>query len=667
MSKKILINASSQETRIALLEDNRVSEIFLERNSDKGIVGNIYKGKVVRVLPGMQAAFVDIGHERAAFLYAGDFLASRFNNEDEDFDDEAEADSGSNNRRRRRRGSEEVPPIAELVKPGQEILVQVAKGPIGTKGARLTCHLSLPGRFLVFMPNLKHNGVSRKIESHDLRRKLKKIIDQHRAKEGGFIVRTAAGADGIDEKKVKADVDYLSNLWDKINRKFKASGAPKLLHYDLDLTTRMIRDQLDEEIDFMIVDNPTEHRKVLRFIKNFHPELKEKVELYDDALPLFDRFGVEAEIQRALNKRVWLKSGGYLIIESTEALSTIDVNTGRFVGKKNLEETILRTNLEAAEEIVRQLRLRNMGGIIILDFIDMEKESSKEQVYRHLEQLVKQDRQKTTILKISNLGLIEMTRKRSRDSLHRFLTQTCPTCDGRAFVKTPTALAHQALRDLRRELPLVETDYVHLTVHPEVHKVLTGSEQAGLVGLEKMYQKGVRLHADPQYHFEQISINPATQGKPKTPPPLPQLEALDKIIEAKSLVQEEEETAYTDADYQADVASISEFRKKQLAEAERALEKSKAPSSPAAPAASVDEPQDHYHREEESDSDEEGFESPVIREGSQMEVSNDSDDDDDEDEEGDYEDYDRTESEESSSEKREASAESGSTKGPVAS
>jgi ribonuclease G len=628
VSKKILINASSQETRIALIEDNRVSEIFLERNSDKGIVGNIYKGKVVRVLPGMQAAFVDIGHERAAFLYAGDFLASRFNGEDEDFEEEDQD-------RRRRRGSEDIPPIAELVKPGQEILVQVAKGPIGTKGARLTCHLSLPGRFLVFMPNLKHNGVSRKIDNYELRRKLKKVIDQYKQKEGGFIVRTAAGSDGIDEKQVKADVEYLADLWQKINRKFQTSGAPKLLHYDLDLTTRMIRDQLDEEIDFMIVDHPSEHRKVLRFIKNFHPELKAKVELYEDAIPLFDRFGVEAEIQRALNKRVWLKSGGYLIIESTEALSTIDVNTGRFVGKKNLEETILRTNLEAAEEIVRQLRLRNMGGIIIIDFIDMEKDSSKEQVYRHLEQLVRQDRQKTTILKISNLGLIEMTRKRSRDSLHRFLTQTCPTCDGRAFVKTPTSLAHQALRDLRRELPILEADYVHLTVHPEVHQILTGSEQAGLVALEKMYQKGVRLHADPATHFEQISIVPASQAKPKTPPPVAQLEALDKIIEAKSLVGIEEEEAYSDADYQADVASIKSHRQKQLADAERALDQAavrkeaKSLPSPKPNLEAVNSPEESYRNENSFASEEDEIESPVIRETAELANRMDEDEDDD--------------------------------------
>ncbi|TVQ80072.1 MAG: Rne/Rng family ribonuclease [Bradymonadales bacterium] len=616
MAKKILINSTPQETRIALVEDGRISEIFLERNADKGIVGNIYKGKVVRVLPGMQAAFVDIGHERAAFLYAGDFVPTQAKGEDADFGEEEPG-------RRRRRSSEEIPPIAELVKPGQEILCQVAKGPLGTKGARLTCHISLPGRFLVFMPGLKHNGVSRKIESYDARKKLKKLMDQHRSKEGGFIVRTAAAGDGIEAKLLKADVEYLLSLWQKVHRKYKNSGAPKLLHYDLDLTTRMIRDHLDEEIDFMIVDSAIEHKKVLRFLKSFQPELKNKVEFYQDPIPLFDRFHVEAEIQRALNKRVWLKSGGYLIIESTEALSTIDVNTGRFVGKKNLEETILRTNLEAAEEIVRQLRLRNMGGIIIIDFIDMEKESSKEQVYRHLEQLVRDDKQKTTILKISNLGLIEMTRKRSREPLHRFLTKTCPTCDGRAFVKNPVSLAHQALRDLRRELPGISADYVHLGVHPEVFQILNGPENQALMALEKNFQKGIKLHSEASFHYEQISINPSTESKPKLgPPPCLQLEALDKIVTAEAIDDEDE--SYGEEDYQKDVAEIQAVRRAQLEEAEKKLSR-KSGIEQASSAESSENGNEGFSPHEdlvkieppdqESDTeDDDGVESPVIRE-----------------------------------------------------
>lgn len=559
MSKEILINSTPQETRIALLEEKRIAEFFFERNSDKGIVGNIYKGKVVRVLPGMQAAFVDIGHERAAFLYAGDFYKSKHTAEDLDIDEEETVEASGN--RRRRRGHEEVPPIAQLVREGQEILVQVAKGPIGTKGARLTCHISLPGRFLVFMPTLKHNGVSRKIESYDQRRRLKKIIDHFKSREGGFIVRTAASA-GSPERQIKADVDYLLNLWKKIGRKFQSGGAPLLLHYDLDLTTRVIRDYLDDDIERLIVDSGVEHRRVLRFIRNFNPELRNKVELYQDPLPLFDRYRVEPEISKALGKRVWLKSGGYLIIETTEALTSIDVNTGRFVGKKTLEETITKTNLEAAEEIVKQLRLRNIGGIIIIDFIDMERESSKEQVYRFLEGLLREDKSKTTILKISNLGLVEMTRKRSRESVVRYMTETCTTCDGRGFVKSRIALAHQVLRDIRRELPAMDGDHLYVSMHPEVHAVLKSHENDTLVGLEKQYQKGIRLIANPEFNFEQIALQTKDPARTKTTPlaPLAPVKQTTAVPEARDDDEDD-----LDA-YKADVAAIEQARRdKELA------------------------------------------------------------------------------------------------------
>jgi len=559
MSKQILINSTPQETRIALLDNGRVAELFFERNLDKGIVGNIYKGRVVRVLPGMQAAFIDIGHERAAFLYAGDFLSSKAVSDDIDPEEEFEAHDSHG--RRRRRSAEDVPPIAELVKEGQEILVQVAKGPIGTKGARVTCHLSMPGRFLVFMPSLKHNGVSRKIDNYDLRKKLKRLIDQYRSKEGGFIVRTAAASGGmISEKQIKNDVEYLLSLWQKISRKFKGSGAPKLLHYDLDLTSRVIRDHLDEEIDLMVVDNEAEHRRVLRFIRNFNPELKNKIELYADQIPLFDRYNIENEIHKALGKRVWLKSGGYLIIEHTEALTSIDVNTGRFVGKKNLEETILRTNLESCEEIVRQLRLRNMGGIIIIDFIDMEKEASKEQVYRYLDKLVREDKQKTTILKISNLGLVEMTRKRSREPLHRYHTETCPTCDGRGFLKSSMTLAHQALRDMRREMPYLNQDHLFVTVHPEVAKILDGPERHSVIDLEKSYQKGIKVKSDPTFHMEQIAITPSLAPKLKGAQGMSPLPILPKSSKAAEYVNDEEDLKDDSAEYQSDVESIASFR-----------------------------------------------------------------------------------------------------------
>lgn len=602
MAKEIIINATPQETRLALVQDKKVVELFFERNADKGIVGNIYKGKVVRVLPGMQAAFVDIGHERAAFLYAGDFHKSRHNVEDLDIDEEEGLERQEN--RKRRRGWEEVPPIAELVREGQEILVQVAKGPIGTKGARLTCHLSLPGRHVVFMPTLKHNGVSRKIESYEHRKKLKRIIDQHRTREGGFIVRTAASM-GSPERQIRSDVDYLLNLWKKVERNFQSHSAPKLLHYDLDLTTRVIRDFLDEDIDRVIVDSEREHRRILRFIRSFNPELREKIDLHTEPTPIFDKFGVEAEINKALGKRVWLKSGGYLIIETTEALTSIDVNTGRFVGKKTLEETILKTNLEAAEEIVKQLRLRNIGGIIIIDFIDMEKDSSKEQVYRFLDELLKDDKSRTTVLKISNLGLVEMTRKRSRESVMRYMTESCPTCDGRGHVKSKVTLAHQALRDIRRELPLLQEDHLYVTLHPEVYAVLKHEESETIVNLEKQFQKGIKMTADPQFHIEQIAIASSPQGKLKNLQPL--------IAEKKKAPPEPEED--DEKEYLADLEAIrkaKEARKLAEAEAQAAKERSQQMSSAeASQAAENAEPE--TWTETETNIEEEEIETPLIR------------------------------------------------------
>lgn len=558
MTKEILINSTPQETRIALLEDRKTAELFFERNSDKGIVGNVYKGKVVRVLPGMQAAFVDIGHERAAFLYAGDFYKSKHNADDLDIDDDDNFEKVE--QKKKRKGWEEVPPIAELVREGQEILVQVAKGPIGTKGARLTCHISLPGRTVVFMPTLKHNGVSRKIESYDLRKKLKKIIDQFKSKEGGFIVRTAASS-GSTERQIRSDVDYLLNLWKKIERNFQSSAAPKLLHYDLDLTTRLIRDFLDDDVDRVIVDSEREHRRILRFIRNFNPELREKIDFHQDAIPLFDQYHVEQEIHKALSKRVWLKSGGYLIIETTEALTSIDVNTGRFVGKKTLEETILKTNIEAAEEIVKQLRLRNIGGIIIIDFIDMERDQSKEQVYRFLEEHLRKDKSRTTILKISSLGLVEMTRKRSRESVHRYLTDSCPACEGRGFVKNRVSLAHQVLRDVRRELPTLESDHLHVTVHPDVYNVLMDLEGSALIALEKQFQKGIKVHSNPQFHFEQIAIGSSPNASSKSTAPL---QAKKKPAHRHEELDEDD-----DAAYQADVAAIRQAKERKAAEAQK--------------------------------------------------------------------------------------------------
>lgn len=640
MAKQILINSTQQETRIALMDDDRVMELFFERNSDKGIVGNVYKGKVVRVLPGMQAAFVDIGHERAAFLYAGDFYHSRHNTAEfeDDEDDENDRPGGrSPNKGRRRRNYDDVPPIAQLVKEGQEILVQVAKGPIGTKGARVTCHLSLPGRFVVFMPTLKHNGVSRKIDDFDLRKRLKKMIDQHKSEEGGFIVRTAAG-NTMSEKQIRNDVDYLKSLWSRINRKFKTSAAPRLLHYDLDLTTRTIRDNLDEDIEYLIMDSKHEHRKVLKFIRNFNPELKRKVELYQDPIPLFDRFGVEAEINKALGKRVWLKSGGYLIIETTEALTSIDVNTGRFVGKKTLEETILKTNLEAAEELVRQLRLRNIGGIIIIDFIDMERESSKDQVYRYVENLVRDDKQRTTILKISNLGLVEMTRKRARTPIHRYLAESCPHCDGRGFQKSAITVAHQALRDMRRELPHCDQDYLHVVVSPDVFSILTKEEHANVVALEKSFQKGIKLQSDPNFHLEQVGISPSNAPKLKGAKLAP-LPFMQKVEISENYFEDDYDRQDDEEAYQKDVQEIQSHRDEHLKKVQMSAEKARAEAAHKAVEQDEHEAsvtalyadERNLSDEDADDSDDDSVDSPVIRSSEESQSSENWEDDDDDD------------------------------------
>ncbi|OGR30747.1 MAG: ribonuclease G, partial [Desulfuromonadales bacterium GWC2_61_20] len=405
MAKELVINTTSHETRVALIENGHIAELYIERNRERGIVGNIYQGKVIRVLPGMQAAFVDIGLEKAAFLYVADVL------------DEMEAVEqfvdGQPQHARPADGSEEgpvLPPIEELLDEGEELLVQIAKEPLGTKGARITSHISLPGRHLVYMPTVDHIGISRRIENEEEKDRLRGIIEAIRPPGTGFIVRTAA--EGKSDEDLLADMEFLVGLWQDISRRRENRSAPALIHSDLDVTSKVLRDILTEDVDRIVVDSQVEHDKIVAFIDTFMPKLKYVIDLYDSEEPIFDAFGLEVEIARALGRKVWLKSGGYIIIEQTEALTAIDVNTGRFVGKHNLEDTILKTNLEAVKEIAFQLRLRNIGGLIIIDFIDMEKEAHREKVHSALEEALRIDKAKTNILKISELGLAEMTRKR---------------------------------------------------------------------------------------------------------------------------------------------------------------------------------------------------------------------------------------------------------------
>ncbi|TWJ17599.1 Rne/Rng family ribonuclease [Geobacter argillaceus] len=503
MPNELVINTSSHETRVALIENGTIAELYIERSKVKGIVGNIYKGKVVRVLPGMQAAFVDIGLEKAAFLYVADV-----------FDALDEYDSFmEGNGSKKEVGQEEesegpvlhpMHPIEDLLQEGQELLVQISKEPIGTKGARITSHISLPGRHLVYMPTVDHVGISRRIEDEEERERLREIVDRIRPAGSGFIVRTVS--EGKSEDDLLADLKYLLKLWEEVAKKKDNVHAPALIHSDLDVTQKVVRDILTESVDRIVVDSKPEYDKVVQFITTFMPKMKYSIELYDEEEPIFDNFGLEVEISRALGRKVWLKSGGYIIIEQTEALTAIDVNTGRFVGKHNLEDTILKTNLEAVKEIAYQLRLRNLGGIIIIDFIDMEKEVNREKVYGALEEALKADKSKTNILKISELGLVEMTRKRVRESMGRMMCEPCPYCEGRGYVKSKITVCHEIFRELRREMLDIRGAKVTLTVHPQVADLLYDEERRGLEELERRFKKRITVRAKPGFHQEQFEI-----------------------------------------------------------------------------------------------------------------------------------------------------------------
>jgi ribonuclease G len=503
MANELVINTTSHETRVALIENGTIAELYIERSKVKGIVGNIYKGRVVRVLPGMQAAFVDIGLEKAAFLYVADVFDAL--DEYESFMD------GNGKKMEPQEGDGESPvlqpmhPIEELLQEGQELLVQVSKEPIGTKGARITSHISLPGRHLVYMPTVDHVGISRRIEDEEERERLKEIVERTKPVGSGFIVRTVS--EGKSEEDLLADMKYLLTLWEEVAKKKDRGGAPALIHSDLDVTQKVVRDILTEQVDRIVVDAKPEHDRIVQFITTFMPKMKYSIELYDEEEPIFDHFGLEVEISRALGRKVWLKSGGYIIIEQTEALTAIDVNTGRFVGKHNLEDTILKTNLEAVKEISYQLRLRNIGGIIIIDFIDMEKEVNRDKVYAALEEALKSDKSKTNILKISELGLVEMTRKRVRESFGRMMCEPCPYCEGRGYVKSKTTICYEIFRELRREMLDIRGTKATLTVHPQVADLLYDEERRGLEELERKFKKRITVRAKPGFHQEQFEIS----------------------------------------------------------------------------------------------------------------------------------------------------------------
>ena len=500
---KLVINADGPEHRVALLENDILTEIHIERPKELGIVGNVYKGKVIRVLPGMQAAFVDIGIERTAFLHVADLITpSKESTLYLDELDEGRRSSIEDT------GVEEPffePRIQDMLTEGQEVLVQVSKEPLGTKGARVTAHISLPGRNVVYMPTFQHIGISRRIADDSERKRLKDLAEALKKKDtDGFIIRTAA--EGQSPAKLAADMDLLTKLWNQIKQKETKATAPSLLHADLDLILRSVRDMLSADTDICITDTNNEYEKIKEFVSSFMPRFTENIRRYEGVEPIFDALGVEPQIDRALQSRVWLKSGGYLIIEQTEALTAIDVNTGRFVGKRSLEETITKTNLEACREIADQLRLRNIGGIIIIDFIDMEKKSNRELVWRTLQERLARDRARCNLGPISGLGLVEMTRKRTRESLTRSLTETCSYCEGRGYLKSPQAISYEILRQLRREAIHCSVNQLVVNCHPTVAETLTQIEQESVDALENRLGKSILIHANTRLHIEHYEI-----------------------------------------------------------------------------------------------------------------------------------------------------------------
>ena len=482
--REILINVGPRETRAALIEEGIVQEIFIERASRRRLVSNLYKGRVMRVLPGMQAAFLDIGLERTAFLHVDDIVSPPL-------------EAGE----RTPTGTAAEVDVRRLVSPGDELLVQVIKDPIGTKGARLTTFVTLPARYLVYLPQGEGIGVSAKIEEEDERVRLKTLLGQLRPDGGGFILRTAA--QGATAEGLREDIEYLERLWRHVRQRALASSPGAVVHEDLPLALRLLRDELSRGVEVVRIDCAETLARMREFAAEFMPGVAARLELYGGPRPIFDLHGVEAEIGRALERRVMLRSGGHLVIEQTEAMTTIDVNTGGYVGHRNLEETSFRTNLEAAEAIGRQLRLRNLGGIIIIDFIDMHAESHRRQILAALERSLAEDRAQSRIVSLSPLGLVEMTRKRTRESLSHLLCEPCPACEGRGYVKTAETVCHEIFRELQRQ---ESGGDVLVLAHPAVVDRLLEAESAALGALQSAVGRAVRLQVEALYGVDQFDV-----------------------------------------------------------------------------------------------------------------------------------------------------------------
>ena len=491
----IVMNADPGETRVAIIENGIIVELLLERQADRSVVGNVYKGKITRVLPGMQAAFIDIGLERAAFLHVSDLVRP------------------SDPSEKRNRKSQKEVLIQDLVQVGQALPVQISKGPISTKGARVTGQISMPGRHLVFMPESDKGGVSRRIDNENERNRLIKILKKIQPQKGAIIIRTVA--EGISADALAADVDYLTETWDEIFHKFKTRKTPGLIYEELTLPLRVARDRLNDTVTELVIDDHSHFDKLKKFVDRLMPSRLDAIKRYDGDEPIFDAFGIEAEIKRALERRVLLPSGGSLIIDQAEALTAIDVNTGKFVGKgsKDLEETILTTNLEAVAEIAYQLRFRNIGGLVVLDLIDMDRPESRRKVLGKLKNLLQDDRAKASVKRISEFGLVEMTRQRTTDSLGRMLHEPCNYCDGTGQVLSRVTVANEALREIRRRSYEFGHE-IELTVHPNVAEVFKGEGAGLLKALEKRISKRVILTQDGRLHQEAFDIRAAAKRRP---------------------------------------------------------------------------------------------------------------------------------------------------------
>jgi len=541
MNKEMIISANDHDTRVAILEEDQVVEIFIERERQRGVVGNIYKGRVSKVPPGMQSSFVDIGLERDAFLYVSEVVNTveefdRLESGDEDEPamaviaepsadtpvgvaaaEPAPSPGDGVERRATSRGDSRAqsrddrpqPKIEDLLKEGQEVLVQVVKEPLGTKGARLTSHVTMPGRFLVFMPTVDHVGVSRKIDSREERHRLRGIVREFREEHGftgGVIIRTAAGSRSKED--IVSDLTYFHQVWTEIRQRMESRRPPAVLFQEQSLVTKLLRDLLTDDYSAIRIDNDQEYRRVVSLVERIMPNLLPRVKLYTKEFPIFEEYGVQGEIDKALRSKVWLKSGGYLVINQTEALVAIDVNTGRYVGKRTgrLEDTIVKTNLEAVKEIVRQIRLRDLGGIIVLDLIDMEEKKNRQKVFQEVEKELRKDRSPSKALQVSDFGLVIVTRKRVKQSIERQLTDPCPYCSGSGSIKSASTICYEILTEMKKLGGDLEGQGVILRVNPDIARALKEEESALLRDLQQTLGKPITVKADTHLHHEQFDV-----------------------------------------------------------------------------------------------------------------------------------------------------------------